>query len=319
MIDNDDPRNEDPRNGGQLDMAAAAFGDRASQASLIEQTRATAEVAGAMQLARQFPRDEVRVLAEMRRDCGRISVADEAFYSYPRGGKIVSGVTIKLARQIALCWRNVQFGIQELSRNTVRQESEMQAMAWDLERNVRSFTSFIVPHFKDVDGQIKPLLDLRSIYENNANMGGRRLRQMILAVLPPWYVEEAVMRCQYTLEHPPDETRPLARQASDWVEIFETRLNIVQLQLEEKIGRPADKWTTRDMATLRVLAESLNRGDVQVEEVFPSVRVTGAEIAAQAAANAPKPAEPEPPADPRDTGVSPLTYSQDPPDTDPAS
>jgi hypothetical protein len=57
------------------------------------------------------------------------------------------------------------------------------------------------------------LVDMRDIYENNANNGARRLREAIFAILPAWFKEEAKELCSKTLEGGGD--KPLAQRIAD--------------------------------------------------------------------------------------------------------
>src|SRR4051794_16600384 len=111
---------------------------RVGQATHIEAHRAAAEVAGAITVARQFPRDDQQALAWITEACGHPETAERAFYAFPRDQTTVKGPTIQLARVLAAGWQNVQHGIDELSRDDDRGESEIKAWAWDVERNVRA-------------------------------------------------------------------------------------------------------------------------------------------------------------------------------------
>ena len=57
-----------------------------TQATAVEQARAVAEVAAAVQVAQQNPRDFNRAWEEMKTACGRLSLASRAFYSVPNRG-----------------------------------------------------------------------------------------------------------------------------------------------------------------------------------------------------------------------------------------
>lgn len=85
-----------------------------SQGSVVEQSRAVAEVAAAVQVAKSFPRDTNRATENMRELCGRLAVAARAFYSVPNRG---SGMSIHIARELARIWQNVDYGVRELRRD----------------------------------------------------------------------------------------------------------------------------------------------------------------------------------------------------------
>jgi len=155
-----------------------------SEATQIEQTRAIAQVQGALIVAQQRPRDSIGAKNRMEEACSTKEMAELAFYRYQRGSSQISGPTIHLATEIARCWGNIDYGVSELSRDDIKGESEMLAYAWDLEVNNRVTNTFIVPHKRDKRSGPTQLTDLRDIYENNANAAARRLRECILRVLP---------------------------------------------------------------------------------------------------------------------------------------
>ena len=172
-------------------MPSAAGPDRVGQSTAVEQSRAVAEVQAAIYVARQFPRDVGRSRATMQAACGSMALAEKAFYRFPRAGGAVEGSTIHLAKTLAQTWGNIQYGVSEMRRDDSYRQSEMQAWAWDVEANTRHVLTFIVPHAKFAKGKVEALIDLRDIYENNANNGARRVRETIYSVLPVWFVDEA--------------------------------------------------------------------------------------------------------------------------------
>jgi hypothetical protein len=226
----------------------------------------------------------------MLESCSQTGLAERAFFRYPRGGSQISGPSIHLAREIARCFGNVQYGINELRRDDEHGQSEMQAWAWDVQTNTRASTTFIVPHGMDTKSGRKKLTDLRDIYENNANNGARRLREQIFAVIPAWFTEEAKQRCQQTLED--GGGVPLAKRIANAIEHF-GGLGINQKQLETRVGRKVADWDSRDAAQLLVIFQSLQRGETTREDEFPTEHVTAAEITGRKATTAPTaPAEP---------------------------
>lgn len=262
---------------------------RVGQGTAVEQSRAVAQVQAAVISAQQNPRDVPSAMADMREACQMYRLAEKAFYRFPRGGQQVSGESIHLARELARCWRNIDYGIVELRRDDAYGQSEMMAFAWDLQHNTRNSSTFIVPHTRGKRDQL--LLDAREIYENNANNGARRVREAIFAVLPRWVVDEAVDICTKTLEN--GGGVPLATRIANAVEKFaEMRISVDQL--EAKVGLPTGRWTAVDLARLTVIFGSLQRGEAHADDEFPPRRVTAEEVAASVPKK--KPAAPEPPA-----------------------
>ena len=264
-------------------QAIATIGQRhpapGSQATQIEQSRAVAEVQSMVVVAKSNPRSEGQCRLAMQASCGQQRLADKAFFKYSRGGGTITGPSIHLAVDMARCWGNVDYGVKELARDDFAGHSEMQAYAWDLQTNTRAATTFIVPHKRDTKGGGTVLTDMRDIYENNANNGARRLREMIFRVLPPWFVEEAKDICMQTLAE--GDGRNPAEQKKAMMAAFE-KIGVSVGRLEAKIGSKAGLWTPVDLAGLRVSYGSLSRGEVSADEEFPVVAREATEAAIKA-------------------------------------
>lgn len=251
----------------------------ASQGTQIEQSRAIAEVQAMVVIAQQNPRDIDRAVSQMTQSCSQSALAERAFYAFPRAGGQVTGPTIHLARELARVWGNVTYGVTELSRDDFKGESEMLAYAWDVETNTRSAHIFISPHARDTKRGRQKLNDLRDIYESNANQGARRVREMIFAVLPGWFTEQAVSLCHQTLNG--GNGQPLPERIRGAIDKFSS-VGIGGALLEGKVGKPSTDWTAEDVARLAVLWTSIDRGEITKAEAFPesvdAQRVTAAEI-----------------------------------------
>lgn len=268
-----------------------ARGEPASQAAGVEHSRAVAEVQAAVAVAQRCPRNEAQALARALESCGTMEVAESAFFKFPRGGATVAGESIHLATELARCWGNISYGIMELARDDERHVSEMLAFAWDMEANAQSRQTFLVPHKRDKRGGPELLIDMRDIYENNANNGARRLRECIFRVLPPYLKEQAKTRCYETLEKGQGST-PLPTLIMHAIAAFE-KIGVSKDRLEAKFG-PSAGWSKADIAALQVSIRSINRREVSADEEFPrngTEDVTAkARQLTQAAAKAPHPA-----------------------------
>jgi hypothetical protein len=248
---------------------------RIGQGTAVEQSRAAAEVQAAVVVAQQCPRNIQQAVAEMRESCKQMFLAERAFYRYSRGGTTVTGPSVHLARELARCWGNVQYGLVEMRRDDEYGQSEMQAFAWDVQTNSRNSSTFIVPHRRDTRNGAKQLTDMREIYENNANNGARRVREAIFAILPPWFVEEAKELCAQTLRD--GGGKPLAQRIADAIKAFEG-IGVTVDRIEHRLERPSGKWTEYDVAQLIVIYKSIQRGEVTAEEEFPPPRVSAEEL-----------------------------------------
>jgi hypothetical protein len=248
---------------------------RIGQGTAVEQSRAVAEVQAAIVVAQQCPRNVQLALVELEQSCKQTALAERAFYRFPRAGGAVTGPSVHLARELARCWGNVQYGLVEMRRDDEYAQSEMQAYAWDVQTNTRNSSTFVVPHKRDTKDGAKTLTDMRDIYENNANNGARRVREAIFAILPPWFVEKAKELCSQTLRD--GGGVPLPQRVANAIRVFEG-IGVTTDQLEQKLGRSSGKWTEHDVAQLGITFKSIQRGEITVEEEFPTPRQTVEEI-----------------------------------------
>ena len=229
----------------------------------IEASRAIAEAQGKLVIAKRFPRDEVQSYAKAMEACQRPTMAAKAFYSFPRGGQTVEGPTIRFAEELARCWGNIDYGIKELSQDDGK--SEMQAYAWDLETNAQSVQNFTNPHQREQGKKMVTLTSQRDIYENNANMATRRLRSRILAILPAWFVEDAIAECKRTLSGQNDT--PLIDRVKKMVVQF-AKLGVTQEMIEKRLKRKIDTMTSDDFVEYVGIYNAIKGGESKIADWF---------------------------------------------------
>ncbi len=234
----------------------------------IEASRAIAEAQGKLVIAKRFPRDEVSAYAKAMEACQRPTMAEKAFYSFPRGGQTVEGPTIRFAEELARCWGNIDYGIKELSQDDGK--SEMQAYAWDLETNAQSVQNFTNLHQREVGKKMQKLTSLRDIYENNANMATRRLRSRILAILPSWFVEDCIAECKKTLAGQ-NET-PLVDRVKKMVVQF-AKLGVTQEQIETRLKKKIDTMNADDFVEYIGIYNAIKQGESKIADWFEAEKV----------------------------------------------
>jgi hypothetical protein len=239
-----------------------------THATAVEATRAMAEVQAAVVLAKQFPRSITKAIEDRDALCARKRMAEKSSYRYSRGGSQITGPSIHLARALAGVWGNITYGLVEIERKPSQKTSTMLAFAWDLETNTRPTTTFEVPWVRSAGGALVPLIDPRDVYENNANQGSRRVREMLFAVMPDWFVDEAVDACNATLERTEQE-KPIRQRRTEMVGAFRDRFGVTGPQLEAKLDRKVDEMTPPDLAALGVIYRTLERNETTVAAEFP--------------------------------------------------
>jgi len=236
----------------------------------VEAMRAIQEVQAQLVIAKQFPRDESMAMAKIEDACTDPILADEGLYSYPRGQEVVAGLSIRAAEEALKMWGNCQAGVRELS--TDGESTDMLAYAVDLESNTRFERVFTVKHQRDTKNRSYKLTDQRDIYENNANLGARRMRACILEILPTKVKRLMEERLHKTLEdnNQPDEKKLKAMFAS-----FEKR-KVTEAMILELLGKESvDQIVAKDMVRMKTIFQSVRAGESKLESWFPSLAPKG--------------------------------------------
>ena len=228
----------------------------------VSAAREVAEVQGMIVMAKKFPRNKIDATDRILNDCTRAKLAENALYSYARGGTDITGPSIRLAECIAQNWGNIDFGIKELEQaNGV---SKVMAFAWDLETNARQTKIFEVPHIRSTKKGTYKLEDPRDIYELVANKGARRLRACILGIIPGDVIEAAVEQCEITMKSNADIS---PEKVKLMVEKFED-FGVSKVAIEKKIQRRIDGIQPAQMVMLRKIYKSLQDGMANASDFF---------------------------------------------------
>lgn len=261
--------------------------------------RAISETQAAIIIAKQFPRDQLEATDRILTACQRPTLAENALYSYARGGTDITGPSIRLAEAIAQNWGNFQFGVRELEQKDG--ESTVEAYAWDVENNTRQVKIFKVQHVRHTKSGSRKLEDPRDIYETVANQGARRMRACILGLIPGDVIEAAVSQCEETMKA---EAKTTPEALAKLVEAF-AKYSVSKEQIEKRIQRRLDTITPAQLVGLRKIYSSMRDGmstaaewfELPAEQQKPGTEGLKAKVAARMAAgdkpytNAPDPAD----------------------------
>ncbi len=220
----------------------------------VEQQRAISEVQGAIVLAKRYPRNPIEAMDRILVACQRPGLAEQALYSYARGGTEITGPSIRLAEAIAQNWSNIQFGIKELDQRNG--ESTVEAFAWDVETNVKQVKVFQAKHERHTKKGNYRLEDPRDIYEAVANQGARRLRACILGIIPGDVIDAAVGQCEQTLKAKADTSPEALKKLVNAFSAYK----VTKEQIEKRIQRRLDTITAAQLVQLRKVYNSLKDG-----------------------------------------------------------
>lgn len=233
--------------------------DLLSVAGTGEMARVQAQVVS----AKRFPRDNFAAYEKIISSCKRKSLAEQALYAYPRGGKTVTGPSIRLAEVLAQCWGNIDTGVRELV--SADGESVVEAYAYDLETNFRDSKLFRVLHVRDTKEGGKTLTDSRDVYEMVMNMAQRRKRACILAVIPSDVVESAVEQVRETLAG--DSSAPIEDKIRSMISSFK-ELDVPKKLIEQRLDHSVDLISRDELLELRTIYSSLKDGMSKREDWF---------------------------------------------------
>ena len=225
----------------------------------IEQERAIAEAQGQLTLAKRFPRDLNSSHAELMTACKSKAFAEVAFYSVANRG---SGPSIRLAEEIARVYGNFQYGHRELGREEGK--SEIEVFAWDMEKNNRSIRQITVMHVMDTKNGPKTLKDQADIDNKIANVASKQVRGRILALMPKWLVQDAVVECRKTLAG--NNSEPLETRIRRMIQAF-GGLGVTVKVIEAWLGKPTAELTPDEIVDLTGMYNAVKEG-ANASEVF---------------------------------------------------
>ncbi len=227
-----------------------------------QQAKAVQEIQAALIIAQRFPRNQAQAFQDIMKACERPVLAESAQYAYPKGGKVVSGPSIRLAEVLAQNWGNITFGFRQLT--SANGMSEVEAFAWDLQKNVQVTKIFQVSHKRDTKKGSYILTDEREISELVANQAQRRVRSCILGVIPGDVTDAAVKQCEKTQAN---DKEPFADRLRKVVSAFDEQGVTVEM-LEKRLGHKLDATIEQELVTLRGIYKSLKDGMADRSQFF---------------------------------------------------
>lgn len=253
----------------QLIATENTVSDPTSAMTKVAQSASAQQVQAAIIMAKQCPRDTNTAYTRIMESCKRVSLAEQSTYAYPRGGKMVTGPSIRMAETLAQCWGNLDFGIVEVDQKDG--ESTVMSFCWDLETNTRQVKTFTVKHERHTKKGVTKLSDPRDIYELVANQGARRLRACILGIIPGDIVEEAGTACQKTLSG--GSNVPLQDRVRAMVAAFKEK-GVTQEQIEKRLGHNLDSVIEPELISLRQIYQSIKDGMASPSDFFSVPKAT---------------------------------------------
>lgn len=231
-----------------------------------EEVKEIAEIQAKMILARNFPRDVDFCLDMIKHECHNRALAESAIYEFPRGDSVVRGASIRLVECVARHWGNIISGVKELG--TVGNRATVKAYCWDLETNFFDEKVFEVEYVRNTRKGSYEVTDTRDKYEMMANMGARRKRACMQAVIPQFVIDEAMAECKETLEKD-ISAQNLEETKDKMLSVFVSIADwITPEHLGAVCGKDFEHISAKDIVKLRNLYNAIKDGFVKPEKAF---------------------------------------------------
>lgn len=235
--------------------------------------REVATVQSQIIIAKKFPRDEQVSVRKIEQACSREKLANNAIYSYAKGGTDVTGASVHLMRAVATAWGNIKYGFEETESDD--SASTVRAYAYDMEANTQAERIFKVPHVRHTRQGDYPITDPREVYELIANQSARRERACLAEVLPSDIVEYAMELC--------DRTRKakvvITPESLDNLCAAFAKFGVSKAQIEAYIQRNLSAITTTQYLKLKEIFLALRDGMGSPSQYFKSEAEINAEKA----------------------------------------
>lgn len=241
-------------------LEETALATRSEQTSELAPTAGAAEkqfeIQSAITVAKRFPRNEDGAFQKLMKAADRTSFAEDAGYSFPRGGQTVEGPSVNLAREAARVWGNIRYGLEVIRDD--EESRQIRGWAWDLESNVKvtaedEFRKLI---YRKKGGWIRP--DERDLRELTNRRGAILIRGCVLQILPKDLIEDAMERCKATLRKSAAQDPEAARKK---IILAFSEIRVTPEMLEQKLGHPLAQCSPAEIADLRTIYKSIADGN----------------------------------------------------------
>ena len=232
---------------------------RAEVGALEAMTRS--EVSVQLDAAHRYPRSIAKFLKDAKSLATLTpAIAESCMYSVPRGGKMLTGKSVRLAEIVASTWGNLHVGARVVDIG--EREVTAQAVVWDMEKNVR----VTVEAQRSIWGK-RGRFDDDMIRVTGMAAISIALRNAVFRVVPGAYVdsiydsarEVAVGDAKTLVERRDSALAKLAKSGATQERIL-ARLGV----------RGVDDIALEHLEVLFGLHTAIKGGDVSVDEAFPA-------------------------------------------------
>lgn len=218
------------------------------------------EVAMQLDSAHRWPRSATKFLREATSLATlSVEIAESCMYSVPRGGKMLTGPSVRLAEICAASWGNLHVGARVIDANET--EVVAQAVAWDLEKNVR----VTIEAQRSIVGK-RGRFDDDMIRVTGMAAISIAMRNAIFRVIPRAYVETVYAKAKAVAV---GDAKTLGARRDDLL----ARLGKMGVTQDRVLARlelkGVDDITLEHVETLIGIGTAIKSGDMQLDQAFP--------------------------------------------------
>lgn len=238
------------------------------------------------------------------------ATAESCIYSLPRGGKPITGPSIRLAEIIASAWGNLRMAARVVAEET--RFITAQGLCHDLEAN-NAITMNVQRRITQKNGN--RYNDDMIVVTGNA-AASIALRNAILRVIPRAYVNHVY---EHARKVAIGDAKTITQRRAELIGYF-GKMGITPERIAAAVEKPSiDDIDADDLLTLRGYANAIKDGQADIDETFPEPKKDPTARAADVKnrLNPPKKEEAEKPEQPQSAPPSSPSAERQPGEEDP--
>lgn len=276
-------------------VGGAAITKSGETSSSAAAAMAKASVEARFLVARARPRDEDTARVRILRECERPHFAELAEYELPRGGKSITGPTIRFAEGLARHFGNLT--IESVVTYEDADTRLVRCTVTDLETNSTYSADVAIEktierkHAKPMDeilgtrvtstgGSVYIIRagDADLLAKHNGQVS-RAIRTLILRLIPGDIVDEALAATRSTIERGDSADPDAAKKRT--IDAF-AKIGVMPAQLADALGHPIASVSPVELGQLRRWYASIRDGEATIGEIVASTRPKADEDASKA-------------------------------------
>jgi hypothetical protein len=221
----------------------------------IERAQVDIQISTAKRYPRPVKSETIRQQI-MLHACVDEETARECYYVLPRGGGTLDGPSVRLSEIVAAAYKNLHVAGRIIDHDSVHRTVTAQAVAWDLESNVRRTAEWSEPITMRSSDAVK-VTSLAAI--------SKAERNAIFKTVPKAIWSPVVQRC---IEIAKGNVETLASRRSKMVKAF-SAWGIVQEQILSVFGYESlEQITLEDFSKLQGFYTAIKEGVANIDEIF---------------------------------------------------